>query len=706
MLKLFSLLCGLLFATSVFASSEIQHPDFKIIFDSFNKGKYAESIKSSEQLIQKLKKQTPLPTETLATAHYWLGLSYNKKEYFTKAIPCFEYAINNKLKANDLLYEYGKALSGSKKYKEAKAAFTDSLENKYQTAVSLYYLEFLARKTGEIEEEKVYQAKIEKLKPAEKEVALVVAQPIVQPTAPVVVEKPETVVIKIDEDLKSVYESFNTGLYARANKQLEDILLKIKEVHPRPLNHLGLIAYWQGLNYIRQLEYEAAVKSFQKAISYDFKASDLQYEYAQALYGAEKLDEAKAAFKASANQNYKTGVSLYYLGFLSQEMNEKKEAKVYYQQISTLPEEERKDVEQAAQMQIADITLLEVESHPDAVRKVEVEVIPQYEKAIDLDKSSNLAIDMKAKIRELQQKYELVLFKMRNNRPTQVPPYFMRASLDNAFDDNVVYSADETRISQSQKASAFTKADFMGRYSLYYKNIMSFAPELRTNRTRYLNRTDSIKANDNFAIVPAIRSAYEHSLWGRPASHLLDFEYNYAHRDLNSNDELVFSSRTQTYMIGERFNFFPNGESVVRYRQRHFNSYNTASNSITKSFVLEQILALKSGHMLILMGSYDMARNVTELFNTNALMTRADVIFPKYKDWFTMTAGLGVTLTDPYKNSARGMEKLINPSLKFTHTFSPRLRGTFRAEYWKNTSNSATFQYTKKATGIELEYIF
>jgi hypothetical protein len=412
------------------------------------------------------------------------------------------------------------------------------------------------------------------------------------------------------------------------------------------------------------------------------------------------------AFQLSFNQGFKPAVCLYYLGYLSAEDGKPADAANYYLQISQLPLEEKKEVEQAAQMQLGDLWLKDVETRVDTVKNIEQKIIPQYLRAIKIDPDSRLAGEMKNKIRELQQKYELVLFKMRNNRPTQVPPYFLRASLDNAFDDNVVYSADETNLAQSDKASAYSKADFMGRYSFYYKNIMSFAPEFKSNRTHYWNRKDNIQANDNYAMIPAIRTAYEHSLWQRPASHLFDYEFNYAHRNLNSDDKLIFSSRTHTYMLGERFNFLTNGETIVRLKRRQFESFNENSNSSTSSFVLEQVLSLQSGFMLILMGSYDQTRNETKTFNTNALMTRGDVIFPRYKDWFTMTLGLSTTFTDPYNNEERGKERTLNPSLKFTRTISGRLRGTWRFEYTKNSSDADAFQYTKRATGLEMEYVF
>ena len=672
--------------------------DLEALYLSFNEADYEEAIKQSDNLILTLDMLSPAPDAQLGLIYYWRGLSFNRKKDYKKAAESLEKSIVHKFSAQDLIYEYAKALYGMGDFKKAQKQFNISVEKKLNISLCEVYLNLINEELRN--EELVNEQKKE----------------VVIAPKPLPIKKPDPKVLsEIDKDLlkarikiamEKVYEAFRTGLYSRASRLIEDLEQEMKPLSEGNGELAGLVAYWKGLTLNRQFEFSESTKAFEKALHHDFKASDLYYEYAQALYGSEKIPEALTAFKNSYDQKYKTGVSLYYLGFLNQEEGKTNEANTFYQMISSLPAEERKDVEQAAQMQIADMQLALIESKPDAIRGVELVVIPQYKKAVQINKESNLAREMNKKIRELQQKYELVLFKMRNNRPTQVPPYFMRFSLDNAFDNNVVYSADETNLAQSDKASGFTKADLMGRYSLYYKNIMSFSPELRMNRTEYYNSKDTIKANNNYALVPALRTAYEHTLFEKPASHLLDYEYNYAHRDLNAEDKLIFSSRTHTYMVGERFNLLTLGESIIRYRQRHFESYNKSSNSITKSFVLEQILSFKTGHMLILVGSYDKSNNENDLFDTNALMTRGDLIFPKYKDWFTPTLGLGLTFTDPYNNSDRGLEKQINPSLKMTRTFGPRLRGTLRFEYWKNNSNAKSFQYTKAATGAELEYVF
>jgi hypothetical protein len=249
-------------------------------------------------------------------------------------------------------------------------------------------------------------------------------------------------------------------------------------------------------------------------------------------------------------------VSLYYIAFLSNELGERKKAVSFYKAIDKLDEEEAKEVKQAAEMQIADIYLEQIEKHPDAFRSIENTIIPQYKSAYNIDKNSPLANEIQKKIRDLQAKYDLILFKLRNGRPTLIPPYFLRLADEYGADSNVIFSPKEQEVASSQKASQFNKTDILGRYTFYVHDIMSISPEFRFNYTRYMNRVPEIYRNDNYLVAPAIRTAYEHKLWKKPASVLFDYDFNEIERDINSEKKLKFASQAHTLMIGERFNYF------------------------------------------------------------------------------------------------------------------------------------------------------
>ncbi|MBA2405798.1 MAG: hypothetical protein H0V66_13565 [Bdellovibrionales bacterium] len=499
---------------------------------------------------------------------------------------------------------------------------------------------------------------------------------------------------------------FAAGKYQATVSELNAVELKVKESKTSPRALLGLISYWKGICHSRLQDFPEAIAHFDKSLGLDFSPLDINYEYGQALFASEKLSEARLQFRESLKKKFKRGVSLYYIAFISKELGEKKKAVTFYKAIEKLDAAEAMEVKQAAEMQIGDIYLEQVEKHPDAFRAVESYVIPQYKKAYDVDRNSGLAPQINQKIVTLQRKYDLVLFKLRNGRPTMSPPYFARLALEYGLDSNAIFSPTEQSVSESKKKSTFVKTDVMGRYTFYHKDYISISPEFRFNYTRYLNRIPEIYRNDNYLVAPAVRTAYEHKLWDKPASVLFDYDYSDGRRDVNAEKELEFSFRSHTLMIGERFNFFPWGESIVRLRKRFFDSYIDTSDSSTNSLVFEQIRSFTT-NTLLLYASYDMTRVESDVFDTNSFTMRADLLMASYRNWFTPSFGMGITRTKPLNNAARGTEYLINPNARLSRIFKKNIRGSLKFDYQDNKSDDEeNFAYRKYTYSFELEYLF
>jgi tetratricopeptide (TPR) repeat protein len=495
---------------------------------------------------------------------------------------------------------------------------------------------------------------------------------------------------------------FSQGKYQSTIEELRTI----ENNHQGNKEILGISAYWKGICYSRLQEFNEAVKSFDIALGLNYAPVDIHYEYGQALFAIEKLSESRLQFRESVKKKFKRGVSLYYIGFISKEMGEINKAFTFYKSINKLSDKEANEVRQAAEMQIGDIYLDQTEKRSDAFKTVETFVIPQYKKALDVDDKSSLAPIIKEKIAKLQRKYDLVLFQLRNGRPTLVPPYFIRLSQEIGQDTNVTFSPAETTISKSKQSSLFSRTDFIGRYTFYIDDIFSISPELRFNNTYYFNRVPEIYRNDNYLIAPAVRTAYEHTLWMKPASFLIDYEYGEARRDVNAEEELVFNSRTHTFMIGERFNYF-SGESVVRFKYRLLDSYLSDSNSRLMSLIFEQVKPLSNSFLLFYL-SYDHMRVENNIFDTNSLTFRTDYIMPRIRDWFTPSVGLSMTTTDPINNrSQRGRELLLNPNARISKSFKKNWRMSLKYDFQKNNSNDEDqFAYQKSTFGLELEYLF
>jgi tetratricopeptide (TPR) repeat protein len=499
-----------------------------------------------------------------------------------------------------------------------------------------------------------------------------------------------------------------TAYYTQGKYQATVEELKILEANSQGLTktQLGILHYWKGICYNRLQDFFESIQSFDKALGHDYNPQDLSYEYGQALFAADKLNEARLQFRESVKKKFKRAVSLYYIGFISKELGEKKKAVSFFKALEKIDPTEAMEVRQAAEVQIGDIYLEQVEKHPDAFRAVESYVIPQYKRALEFDKNSSLAPEIQEKILSLQRKYDLVLFRLRNGRATLIPPYFLRVAAEVGMDSNVTFAPTEQEISESKKKSPFVKTDAIGRYTFYHRDFFSVSPEMRINYTRYLNREEEIFRNDNYLLAPAIRTAYEHKLWNRPASILFDYDYADAKRDINSENKLEFASRSHTLMLGERFNYFTWGESIVRLRQRIFDSFNDSSDSKSTSIVYEQIRSF-SINTLLMYASYDMTRVEDDVYDTNSLTLRADFIMGRIRDWFTPSFGLGITRTNPLNNDKRGIEYLINPSARLSKTFGKNWRGNLKFDYQDNKSeDEVNFAYKKYIYSFELEYLF
>ncbi|MFP5492345.1 MAG: tetratricopeptide repeat protein [Bacteriovoracia bacterium] len=513
---------------------------------------------------------------------------------------------------------------------------------------------------------------------------------------------------KFNTELKRARDFFNEGKYSATRESLNVLDGTLKNQGGNKAL-LGLVAYWTGITANRQQEYSESIPAFERALTMDYKPKDIFYEYGQALYAAEKLAEARNAFRESLKRGHKRAVSLYYIGFISQTLKDNKKAVTFYRAIQRLPKAEQEDTVQAAEMQIGDIYLEQAEKHPDAFKVVQTYVIPQYQAAIEINPDSSLVPDIKAKIIELQQKYELVLFRMRNGRPTSIPPYFLRFVQDITYDTNPVFAAEETTNSEAKQGSLVSKTEAFGRYSYYYKNVMSFSPEMRLSYTRHLKREEEIYRNDSWFVMPALRTSYEHTVGKKPGSFLVDYDYVYSNRDRDAEEELKFNSRVQTLMLGERIvGLIGNGETTFRIRTRTFESFAETSNSKTNGISFEHVAASESGKLWILTTSYDKTTVENEEFNTNILFVRGDVILPATKSWnLTPQFGLGLSFTDPVNNPNRGNELTINPSMRISKPMWKRYRLSFHADYMQNDSKDRdNFAYKKTFYGLELEYIF
>jgi hypothetical protein len=187
----------------------------------------------------------------------------------------------------------------------------------------------------------------------------------------------------------------------------------------------------------------------------------------------------------------------------------------------------------------------------------------------------------------------------------------------------------------------------------------------------------------------------------------MEYDFNHVERDVNATKHMQFSSRAHVFAIGERMRFFELGESVVRLRRRAFQSFLRDSSSESTSLTFEQVLGLKKSTVLIY-SSLDQTKVVTEAFSTNSFTLRADWLLPMYRDWFTPSIGMGLTISDPVNDrDNRGIENNLNPVIRLSRAISKNWRVNSRFEHQRNNSkDKERFAYKKNLVGLEMEYLY
>jgi tetratricopeptide (TPR) repeat protein len=500
--------------------------------------------------------------------------------------------------------------------------------------------------------------------------------------------------------LKEFYFEFKQGSYLSALNYLKELEATPEQ---KTFSH-----YWQGICFNKLQRFDEAIEQFKTVLKLKAYFPDLYYELGQALYASSRPEIALLSFRDSIAKGSKIGLSLYYLGYINQSLGKKEEALKSYQQILKLPENEKKDVLQASMYQVGEIYYAEIDKESNPERFLRDKVLPQYEKARDIDKLSSLAIEINQKIESIIEKYNLVLLKMINGRATIRPRYYLKLSEEVKYDTNVILEANAVQNKAQYKDTSISKTDALARYGFYPNNIMSFFPETRVNYSYHGNRDQgAIYKNDNYLVQPALRTNYEYTLFENRATHVVDFDFAYNARDVYEQKALVFNYRSYTLMLGEKINIIPLGETILRFRKKYFYSYSDLSDSDTNTIAIEQTLTFPAGYTLFIVNTNDWSKVRNDQLNTNTYTLRFDLITPRLKDWFTTTLSFGSSLNNPvHQKESRGLEKMYNPALKLTRGFG-KYRLNVKYDYIRNNSkDKTTYDYTKSIYGLEFEYLF
>tara|TARA_B100001971_G_scaffold215182_1_gene259110 strand:- start:53712 stop:55313 length:1602 start_codon:yes stop_codon:yes gene_type:complete len=506
--------------------------------------------------------------------------------------------------------------------------------------------------------------------------------------------------------VQNVFNLYANGDYEKALNTLERIQINLQTHQRNKKDIQGFIYYWQGLCQIKLTYYEDALKNLQRAINENFEAKDIYYEYGQALYTSEKLKKAREAFKLSVKNRYKRGVSLYYIAYISQELGDLKTAVKFYTAIEKLPDEEKKDIVQPARMQVGDIYFEQVKRRKDSLRAIEKYVIPQYKKALKWDKDSQLASEIERKIETIQKRYDLVLFYLRNGRPTARPPYFMKHNYTYTIDDNVNTQNSDTLagLDKNEYAAASHSYNFFGRYSLYPSSSYSLVPQFSMGYTQYDADTDAIKANNNFFVTATLQTTFEHFYNKAPATFFLDLDYTYNMDDADLDDNLEKSSDGIGITFSEQLQFWKSNPSIFRFKYATTDAIEEVNNFVTTTFTFEQMMLVKSSIFYL---TTSFAQNTfTELSDqdNNALSLRLDFIMANSYKQISPNLYASMKNTTYAENSTE--ESLATYGINLSRSFGRNWFVYFDYSMSTNTSDDETLEYEQSIIRFSLDYIY
>ena len=492
---------------------------------------------------------------------------------------------------------------------------------------------------------------------------------------------------------------YKQGDYVQALEKLKPLKRNSKL---RPLAH-----YWAGLCQNGLQEYDLAIKEFSTAEKLKVDAKDMYYEYGQALYANQELRKARKAFKNSYAKRYKRATSLYYMGFISQTLEQYPLAQKYYRLLEELNDADTQ-VKQSGSFQLAEIWTHQIEKGKGKKLKsnaIKSNVLPQLDKAISTDTSSNIVIDIKKRKRDLILKYDLGPGRWVNGRQIRPRPLsiYVRQEIDQ--NSNVILeSSDATQRAQQKDSLVYTTTGFVS-YQFIHKRKIGLVPELRMSFVKHAEDSPDIFQNDSYTIAPALRANIEHYVGKIPGSLLIDFEYDYTARDRERKKDKILFGRTTAFSIGERWKLFSVGDTTLRFRLRKFEAAQSANDSTTRSLIFTQTYFLPNKDLMIFLFNGDWMDNNTEANSTNNYLFRLDYIAPKLFLGVNANLGLSYSLTDTkLQKPQRGTEKSWSPSLRFTKNIFKRSNISLTYSYTdKDSKRRSEYAYEQHIYGIEFE---
>lgn len=497
------------------------------------------------------------------------------------------------------------------------------------------------------------------------------------------------------------YVHFKQGAYVQAIESLERVRSSDQKV-------LATKEYLTALSLSRLQRFDEAIPHFEKAVRKKSDAEDLYYEFGQALYAANELERARIAFKKSYSADFKGPTSLYYMGFISQILEEFPLSITYFEKIIEDKEADSNST-QIAMFQKAESTLSLEKTKKVSSSKVEKEILPMFQDAYAYDKNSDTSDDIKQRIVDIQKEFGLDPTKYRNGRKISERKINGFVSQEIKYDNNITNSNDQATVDTTQKDSFVfnTRAKVGGE--LDFDRRFSFRPEMQVTLLQHGDRdTPEVYTNDSLEYNPSAFLGYEHIFNSNPATLSMEVSFRHKEQDVNRAKEKEFHSKSWSYTLGEKLKIFSFGETGFKFKYKTYRSYLASLDNNIKTFSIDQLLITKKGHIWLFLINYDDTDNYNDTNSSTAsTLLRADWLIPEIFPSYTFHMAMSFTLLDTKEQSdVRGTEVTYSPMLKMQKKISDSVKASVDYTYSKNTSDSVDKEYSKHVTTLELRYSF
>lgn len=472
--------------------------------------------------------------------------------------------------------------------------------------------------------------------------------------------------------------------------------------------------YYLGVSQSRLLRFTKSVSNLNKSLSYGNNFNDIYYELGQSYYASNQLEKSRDSFLLSLKKQFKEVISLYYIAHIYQILENYKIAKNYYRLILKHPLSSN-EFKQIAGFQLAEVMLSRSEIlHDIEIRKGYVKkfILPKYNKFLEMNPDSNIAIDILAKRLQVQNLFGLNPNLLVNGLPLPNKKYNLSLSNKISYDNNMTFATDFPTLKSTSKDSFINLISVGASSTRYFKRKYLFNPFFSFNSTYHSDRQNSdVFSNDSDEIIGGVKAGVEHKLFQSPATFTFSGDYSNIRTDRESKKEISSYSSSFTFSFEESFSLFDFGNTSLNYSMRLSSLYDSALDNKAYTLTVVQSLMRENTDLALIILMYSQNRlndNKNSSSNTDSYMARIDYIMPEVLPHFILNYSFSILFLDTLEQREdRGIEKMYMPKIILTRKSSKKLQTSLSYEYILNSSlNEDIYGFSKYQIGLEFKYIF